>query len=422
MKRKLFLFFLSLFFLVGLGLALNLLRNNYLLGEFQKKHPGFLFVGFRPYLSVVKVSDDGDLKIAGVGYLNSGLAVKTKNTSRYPELVILDGGEVKGPPSLGVELNSKSRTYTRAAEGKFYFSLAPGDTVDLLIVSAGGYAYSYSIKAISKEKCASCVGQEFFRDSIIRERPEIESAINNGEWERVLLSLLDFASNRVVLGATSRSDIAYTFFPNDLTYTFSHNLSEGSCGLFTDYFRKIIKEFGFESASLDFGIDSSTYLTHVTAVVLAPDGKYYIFDPTFNATYRSRTGRLVDVEHAFGRPDILFSESKISRDIVLPKEGGYALRSINYLKANGYDTSGCRDTIINGKEFSLCPKAPCRSKFLAEVWSDQLARHNVNMKAGDADLFRALIKNGGIYSINSESVKVKNELTGILKGVGLIFH
>jgi hypothetical protein len=105
------------------------------------------------------------------------------------------------------------------------------------------------------------------------------------------------------------------------------------CGGAAVFFDKILKLFGYDSFTLDFG-DTREELTHVTTILPVKEGggwQYYIFDPSFNAVMVSTEGKLLSVFDLIryaqsGRSDDVHVRSKplMERRFFLPPalEGG----------------------------------------------------------------------------------------------------
>jgi hypothetical protein len=224
--------------------------------------------------------------------------------------------------------------------------------------------------------------------------------------------ILDFVSNHVIHGTTARSNSGYEYSASALTDLFFNGAMEGSCGLFSDYFRKILEEFNFEAIVLDMGINESNGLTHVTNVVRAPDEKFYIFDPTFNAVYRSKNGAIADIETLFKFGDVEFIGEEISRNMVIDPVVEHLVVNNDYLKSKKYDFSKSYLKSICSKDYIFYPAMPYGLPFFFEVWEDALHSCGINKKT---DLLQYYFMNGEVFSIGGSSEESRYELSALLR-------
>lgn len=413
MLKKISITISALFFIAS-GYAIKLTNNHHHLQIIKKSNTNFYFEAYKPQF--FNIEDFGNrLEIGSTSRSGAGFLIKTENKSSQPQLILVSGRNIEERASVRIRHNSEEPTYIPAPDGDFYWTIGPGETVELLYYR--DKRFIYSINEISKKQCPECIEKHALKTRILKEIPSLLKTLNEGRWEEALTLLLDFSSKQADLGLTIRSDAAYTYSPNDLTYLFANDSVEGSCGLFADYYRKILKEFGFESATLDFGIDTEMNLTHVSTIVLAPDGNYYIFDPTFNATYHTGSGELADIEDILGPQEVKFMEVSLLRDIWVKESGADEfLFHSDYLNKKNYNLALCTKKNINKEDYVFCPDVPYSSEFLIEKWKDRLALAGFQT---NSDLLTTFLKKGSVYSINSENPKLKLELIRLLKNRGV---
>lgn len=98
---------------------------------------------------------------------------------------------------------------------------------------------------------------------------------------------LDPAVERITSSYAASNSVANVYY-----YLFSPSQGGGWCGVFAQVYDGILKIFGYQSFTVDFG-DIRDGLTHVSVIVPVKnaDGadRYYMFDPLFNVTYHDRS-------------------------------------------------------------------------------------------------------------------------------------
>jgi len=236
-------------------------------------------------------------------------------------------------------------------------------------------------------------------------------------------NLIGMASIRIVQSGVS--DLAYVPAPDG---TLNFILDPGSRAEFlisqdtlfhyrvnvlskANYYSQILRKFGFESFTVDFGIDIPNSLTHVTTVVRAPDGKFYIFDPTFNAVYRTKEGDLADLKRTIEDDTVMFVARNIARDVRVSRESWAGFTDKGVVTSKSYDPSRCIGKKIDREEFYFCPEVPYDNAYLLDDWRDRLKIYSLG--EGD-DLIRQFFRRGEVYGITGGSGIRRTELADVL--------
>jgi hypothetical protein len=378
----------------------------------EEGYAPFAFEKYGPKDTVNEI-DSGKVTVSSDRDGGAGIYIRTENATDRPNLIKFTGKKILGSATLRVRYGTSEPLYNMAPDGKFLISLDPGEHLELLIYQDN--PFSYSVAELKKSVCTDCSGRKGHRTRILNQIPGLKASLSKGDWEEVLVKLLDFSSNKSDVGITPRSDVGYALNGNDLTYLFERDAMEGSCGLLSAYFSKILSEFGFSSMTVDFGVNVRDSLTHVTTIVLAPNGRYYIFDPTFNATYRTESGRLADVREVLQREDIRFKERKLKRDTYVLWNKRHLLLKSGYLKTRHYDFSACKDKTIDGERYFFCPKMPYGLAMLIENWRDRLKANGYSVE----DILKTFLKEGTVFSVGGLVQEHRADLINLLKANGV---
>ncbi len=157
-------------------------------------------------------------------------------------------------------------------------------------------SFAYELNSIEIEECSTCKTDEDLRQMLLTEIPELRESLQNDPLHaaRLLLNWAsnvgDFAGSSEIIKITdpgfSKKSVSQMYYD-----IFDTNNGGVYCGGMSVFFDKLLKLFDYDSFTINFGTKQND-LTHVTVIVSQKESdgwRYYIFDPTFNATFRSQT-------------------------------------------------------------------------------------------------------------------------------------
>lgn len=125
---------------------------------------------------------------------------------------------------------------------------------------------------------------------IIGAVPGLQWTLQTNPFQAAQL-ILDWASNNAdyavspSLAVTLTSTISTQSASQIYNNSFAPHTGAGYCGAMAVFGSDVLNLFGFDTFTVDFG-DTTSSLTHVS-VILAWQGQFYMYDPTFNMTFQS---------------------------------------------------------------------------------------------------------------------------------------
>lgn len=253
-----------------------------------------LLANTEAYKNVVVQKEDDGLIIGNAG-TPAGLYFRYKLNQEERYSVKITGKELSGRTTMRVRRNDGKPEYLRAPNGFSALVESNVNTLELLFYSDS--QFSYRLSSIAIDSCPSslsrCKNDDDLRNLILTEVPGLEQTLVTDRFEAAV-QLLNWTSNNIdlalsqeihdntMVGFSSKraSEIYYQIFQPD----------EGGvwCGGSAVFFNKVARLFDFMSFTLNFG-DMRDDLTHVTCIIAFPHQdawRYFIFDPTFNFTFR----------------------------------------------------------------------------------------------------------------------------------------
>ncbi|NEQ64618.1 MAG: hypothetical protein F6K21_03760 [Symploca sp. SIO2D2] len=227
------------------------------------------------------------------------LTYKLEPNKRYR--VKVTGHSQQGQTTLRVRQDENKPDYSIAPDGSTDFVLFDVEEVEFLLYS--DQAFAYHLNSLQIEECPTCKTDEDLRQMLLTEIPELRESLKNNRLHaaRLLLhwssNVSDFALSSEIdkmtgrqIASMSAADIYYNIF--------QANAGAVYCGGLATFYDKILKLFDYNSFVVNYG-DLRNDLTHVTVIVASKqsnDWNYYVFDPTFNATFHHRyTGKYATV-------------------------------------------------------------------------------------------------------------------------------
>src|SRR5581483_4008805 len=211
----------------------------------------------------------------------------------------LHGMRKNAAPALRLRFDAGAyvwRTVDRG-DGDLDIVLPNASRVEALLYSDAPFAFD--VRRLSVEPCTNCM-----TDAQFAERVRHDAGIRPQDGPRIIArKLRDWVANTVVFGQE----------PRTVAITTSAVMSEPAWQSYVDFFvprrggvwcagiarfyQQVLALFDLPAVTLDVGYDG-TDLTHVTDVLVArEDGRrrFYVFDPTFAATYVDGHGADVDL-------------------------------------------------------------------------------------------------------------------------------
>lgn len=160
-------------------------------------------------------------------------------------------------------------------------------------------SFSYIIKSANVEKCTNCMTLHeediALRGLILESVAGLEAELQRSRLDaaRKLLTWIASVSDAGTYREKSPLQSPTSLTSSEMYKQFGFDRYAGSCGTFSVLAKKIFELFGYEAITIDIGIPG-TRLTHVTTL-LKIDEKFYVFDPTKNATFFDGS-RYVDID------------------------------------------------------------------------------------------------------------------------------
>lgn len=232
---------------------------------------------------------------------------------------------------LRIQADDGPLIHNKAPNGDLEFILVDNEQIELLLY--GETEFDYLIKKISLEECESRTDNTDLKKRLLSEIPELEKLLDENR-KRAAMLLLNWCSNNSDF--TFSSQIEKESSQKVLTQTASKTFYEmfepdkGGvyCAGFAVFYMKVLKSFGFDALTVDFG-EVDDYLTHVTTIITFIENKvpkHYIFDPTFNMTLKYRdSDEFADLNTIFllfqsGRMnEVRWDQMPMDRDVIFFK-------------------------------------------------------------------------------------------------------
>jgi len=298
------------------------------LRQLTDEKAGALLSSVGLYNTPVIYSENDSICIASPG--NAGFKLQFEIDRGKVYEITIDGRNDKGRATLRLNHDGVKK-WSKAPEGVGNYWIHGADSVELLIYA--DEAYSYRLDGVSIRECSECENDDDLRAEIFDQIPGLEKMLTEQPLAAVR-QLLDWAANRAdhASGKSIHDQTKISGLSASQIYygVFKPNRGGVYCGGMSEFFNRILKLFGVDSFTWNFG-DLRQDLTHVTVVVAdhsGDDTRYFIFDPTFNLTlHDAASGELLDIEQLLVlirkgqwgqvRPEVLPLEQ---RDFLVPKD------------------------------------------------------------------------------------------------------
>ncbi len=329
---------------------------------------------------------------AGIYFVRDGL--DANQTYRLK----VKGQNVSGRATLRIKKNAETPSYMRAPTYNFDYNLEGVNRLELLIYADAPFAYT--LDHLTLEVCDNCVTNQELRELVLRETPELSRVLDDDQ-DYALSLLLDWASNRLDLGTDPVRVAANTSravsVPVAQTYQDILMKNDGGmwCAGKAVFFGKLLRLFGYESFTANFGIVEDG-LNHVTTIVplRVEDGwRFLNLDPTFNVTFWKTSDQMHDLLE-------LLSQHKAAKVPNLYEKQGDISRMEHLVTHDRMNKDRCALPVSEHDGFWVCrnPQKNFQYTFSSEQsWGGLLPHHGLSRgTAGYFDLMLA-----GFFSVGS---------------------
>lgn len=362
---------------------------------------------------------DGDWLVVRGGGSPAGLFLRRRlDTARRYRLRI-HGTPVGRTATLRVRRDGDAPTHSVMVAGEF--SLTVGSTRELELLFYADEAFAYAIETLTLEECPQCKMNTDLRDRVLADVPELRATLGRDPFRGARL-LLDWASNEADVGFDSwrverLTQLAATLSAADLFYdVLQPDVGGFICGGASVFLDKLLKLFGYDSFTINFGeIDKG--LSHVTVVVpLERDGtrKFFLFDPTVNVTFRRPNGDYVSID------ELLRDYARDALSGIVLDQGDLSRR--DYLVPNDpLDSRACPvlDGVENGIAKCRIPGYGFDYYFAGKsfpAWGGQMARNGY--RTGLAGFLQLL--SGRIMGVGEAlDPSVRAQFIDLMRGLGV---
>jgi hypothetical protein len=396
-------------------LSLSGTRSGDPLGQAPSLFPGWTWELYRtPKVAVT----EGTLELAGSGSAEeeSGVYLRSQIDSGKVYRLRIDGTVRGGSPLLRTKLDDNEPSWLLAPDGLLNVTVAGGSEVEALVYGRG--EFSYELKSLRLEPCDDCLTDAGLREHLLTKIPELAQLVATDEFSAAS-QILDWAANAVDGGggiqrfealSGALTGLSASQIYQDIWLT---DAGGASCDGFAVFLQKVFSLLGINAFTVDMGL-AGTPLTHVTTVIAADDGRFYVFDPTLNGVYAEPSGKLADLETMLVRGVVggTFRTRPISRTIL------YAAASPNQVQsmlAKQLGVHGSECALVNS-EYVRCVHVPYNIRYLRYGWAADLAKYQI---VEDPDLIIALMRRAVIRVSHTAGEDVRQRFIAMLQRAGV---
>ena len=212
--------------------------------------------------------------------------------------VKITGKGLSGITTMRVRRNNGKPEYLRAPNGST--DMLVYDTKELELLFYSDNRFSYELSSIVIDSCpasmSKCKCDDDLRNLILKEVPELDIWLVEDRF-KAAVELLNWVANNIDLAISKEiHDMTMVNFSSKQASEIYYQIflpDKGGvwCGGSAVFFNKVARLFDYDSFTINFG-DTRDDLTHVACIIAFPyreSWRYYIFDPTFNFTFRLRS-------------------------------------------------------------------------------------------------------------------------------------
>jgi len=339
----------------------------------------------------------------------TGLYLRRQVDSGQVYRLRIEGAVRSGSPLLRTRLDDNEPSWLLAPDGLLNVTVVGGSQVEALIYGRG--EFSYALKSLRLEPCDDCLTDADLRELLLAKIPELSRLLATDKFSAAS-RILDWAAN-VVDGGTLEGGLTGLSAAQIYQDIWLPDAGGASCDGFAVFLQKVFSLFGINAFTVDMGL-AGTPLTHVTTVVAADDGRFYVFDPTFNGIYAEPSGKFVDLETVLvhGALGGKLQTRPISRTML------YAAASPNQVEsmlAKRLGVQGSECALVNS-EYVRCVRVPYNIRYLQYGWAAGLAKYQI---VENPDLIIALMRRAVIRVSRTAGEDVRQRFITMLKRVGV---
>jgi hypothetical protein len=358
------------------------------------------------------------LELAGTeeGGGENGFYLRTQIESGKVYRLRIEGAVRGGSPLLRTRIDDNEPNWLLAPDGHLNLTVTGGTRLETLIYGRG--EFSYGLKSLLLEPCDACLTDPSLQEYLLTEIPELSHLLATDQLSAAS-RILDWAANVVDLGgglkrfqalAGSISGLSAAQIYQDIWLP---DAGGASCDGFAVFLQKVLTLFGMNAFTVDMGL-AGTPLTHVTTVVAAEDGRFYVFDPTLNGIYTGPSGAFVDLETVLlgGTPEDTFHTRLIKRTILDVASAPDGIEAV-IAKQLGVRNPDCASV---DAEYVRCIRVPYDVRYLRYGWADDLAKYHI---AEGPNLIIALMRRAVLRVSHTAGEDVRQRFIAMLKRAGV---
>ena len=335
--------------------------------------------------------------------------------------LVLDGDAVRHRTRLRIKRITEGADepeFGVAPASRVEFIVTDIERIELVFFNDG--EFSYRLKELQLEPCATCFSDRELRHRIVADVPAVTRLLDAGRTVDAAVELTDWVAHGVDWGwdacvVAKNSDIVF-WQPATSGYgVWTNDRGGARCGAFAIYQIKVFDLFGIDAFSINFGYGAGSGLTHVSTIVPIKDPdeyRFYLVDPTFNASYVDRTsGAPLHLEEVLrrytsGARDFVFRERAFLRDHFIP---AMTLPEVEGALAKLGRPASCspQEVLANGRKCTF----QFDSLVFRQLHQDDLAA--IGFSSGD-DLLMNLLSNGVTDIGRQISVEVRRAFHALL--------
>jgi hypothetical protein len=327
---------------------------------------------------------------------------KSLDPSKRYLLTVIGHGD---PIVMRLQLGDRPHEYQPAPSPRADRVIDGADRIELLFYAE--HAASYVLESAVIEECESCRTAADLKSRILREAPEIGASIG---LEKAL-AVLHWAVNTADYSADPRyipSDFE-SWPPEKAVFEFfDKDVGGVSCGGQSVFLSRVLHLLDIEAFTIGYGMPG-TSLTHVT-VVVPHEGKFYIVDPSFAATFRSRE-RYLDIDTAL---TVLGAGRELPVEIV---ELDSAQRDLHGVATH---SEACDSVAKTPSGRTKCKLGP-NSLLQSYITNERATWQRSGMELDNVALLRLM--RSGFFSVGpSLDESVRERFIELIKSKGVQFH
>jgi len=346
----------------------------------------------------------------------TGLYLRRQVDSGQVYRLRIEGTVRSGRPMLRTKLDDNEPSWLLAPDGLLNVTVVGGGKVEALIYGRG--EFSYALKSPRLEPCDDCLTDADLKDHLLTEIPELSRLLATDKFSAAS-RILDWAANVVDHGggikrfAALRGALTGLSAAQIYQDVWVPDAGGASCDGFALFLQKVFSLFGINAFTVDMGL-AGTPLTHVTTVVAADDGRFYVFDPTLNGVYTGPSGEFVDLETVLvqGALGGKLQTRPISRTVLYAAASPKQVESM-LAKQLGVHNPEC--ALVNS-EYVRCVRVPYDIRYLRYGWAAGLAKYQI---VENPDLIIALMRRAVIRVSRTAGEDVRQRFIAMLKRVGV---